>query len=84
MSEQPTTEAVDLKPCPFCGSTDIDATGWASLLKVGPVCNSCGACADSPERWNRRAPEPRAKCGCTEPEHYCPACTATTKEAKHE
>jgi Lar family restriction alleviation protein len=58
-------EAV-LLPCPFCGSTNIDAEGWASTNSSGPACDDCGASAgstlaDTPEAniaaWNKRQPQ---------------------------
>lgn len=49
-----------LKPCPFCGSTDI-ATDGASFTQF--MCNRCGAAtydqdghAEAIAAWNRRAP----------------------------
>ena len=57
-------EAV-LLPCPFCGSANIDAAGWASTNSSGPACDDCGASAgstlaDTPEAniaaWNNRQP----------------------------
>ena len=46
----------ELKNCPFCGSTDIDPEGWMNGEgKKGPVCNNCGASADSIDWWNTRA-----------------------------
>lgn len=59
MSEQ----TVQLLPCPFCGSADIDPTGWANSEGVeGPVCNNCtasiGYVGRTPEAniaaWNAR------------------------------
>ncbi|MES2783799.1 MAG: Lar family restriction alleviation protein [Pseudomonadota bacterium] len=53
----------ELKPCPFCGSTNVDAKGWASQNSNGPACDDCGASAgstlaDTPEAniaaWNTR------------------------------
>lgn len=52
-----------LKPCPFCGSENIEAAGWLSEASSGPACDDCGGSAGSvsatPEqniaRWNRRA-----------------------------
>lgn len=52
-------------PCPFCGSTDIDPTGWANSEGVeGPVCNNCTASIGTVGRtteaniaaWNVRIP----------------------------
>lgn len=54
-----------LLPCPFCGSTDIDAEGWTnSEGRSGPACNDCGASAgdlshtseDNVKAWNTRQP----------------------------
>ena len=48
----------ELKPCPFCDSSDIDCTFWASDsgIRSGPGCSKCGAKAESDELWNTRAP----------------------------
>jgi hypothetical protein len=44
-----------LLPCPFCGSTDIDAKGWMNGEgKTGPECEGCGATAESVDLWNTR------------------------------
>lgn len=61
------SESVPLSACPFCGSRDIDGTGFAV------ECNSCGAstclCAsneEATERWNTRmipAPMHKTKAG---------------------
>lgn len=46
-------EKDQLKPCPFCGSLDLDVTQWIE-------CNSCGAFGPSPSdtgdlsAWNTR------------------------------
>lgn len=53
-----------LKPCPFCGSKNIDPHGWASEYASGPACDDCGASAgsvsgsdeDNIAAWNTRAP----------------------------
>lgn len=45
---------IDLLPCPFCGSQDIDNEGWASLEDSGPACNECGATAPNSSLWNTR------------------------------
>jgi len=43
-----------LKPCPFCGSTNLDVTQWVE-------CNGCGAFGPTPadsgdlSNWNTRA-----------------------------
>lgn len=48
----------ELRPCPFCGSSDIDGRGWLSGDGgAGPQCMNCGATAE-PQWWNTRAPEP--------------------------
>jgi len=46
----------DLKPCPFCGSSDIDAAfaKWGDGA-VSPGCMSCGATANTQDDWNTRA-----------------------------
>jgi Lar family restriction alleviation protein len=54
----------ELLPCPFCGSTNIDAEGWSSTDSAGPACDDCGASAGAVSKslqeniaeWNRRAP----------------------------
>lgn len=54
-----------LKPCPFCGSPNIDPKGWGSTQTSGPACDDCGASAGSSfkseeenvEAWNRRHQE---------------------------
>lgn len=67
--ESPTDEeSSGLAPCPFCGSTSIDARGWASENSAGPACDDCGASAgDVSEKlegniaaWNKRAQDPDA------------------------
>lgn len=51
----------ELKPCPFCGSSNVDPEGWAALgtrsTRHGPACDDCGASAESVAAWNRRAPD---------------------------
>ena len=42
------------RPCPFCGSVNIDPEGWASLYDSGPACEDCGSSAQSVEDWNKR------------------------------
>lgn len=56
----------ELKPCPFCGSRNIDPKGWVRNDGVsGPACDDCVASAESVEAWNRRAPAPAEVClGC--------------------
>lgn len=48
------SEPVKLLPCPFCGSTDIDAEGWASTIRSGPACMKCSGSADTVKFWNKR------------------------------
>jgi hypothetical protein len=37
-----------MKPCPFCGSTNIDPEGWCTRDGVtGPACNNCSSSAGS-------------------------------------
>lgn len=45
----------ELLPCPFCGSKNIDAKGWASTDRDGPACDDCGGTADTIELWNSRS-----------------------------
>lgn len=52
-------EVVALRACPFCGSENIDAEGWASTDRAGPACDDCGASADTVEIWNSRPGEDR-------------------------
>lgn len=49
-------EAVELKPCPFCGGDasqewSRDATGEFSYI----TCTECSGQADHPQTWNTRA-----------------------------
>lgn len=52
-----------LLPCPFCGSKNVDPTGWASTDAAGPACDDCGASCGSIKNtveqnvaaWNTRA-----------------------------
>lgn len=46
-----------LKPCPFCGSMNIDPEGWASTDRAGPACDDCSGSADTVELWNTRPAE---------------------------
>jgi hypothetical protein len=47
--------ALNLLPCPFCGSTNIDPAEWSGNDgKHGPGCGDCGALGESAEAWNRR------------------------------
>jgi disulfide bond formation protein DsbB len=57
------SHSLELKPCPFCGSEDLDIFG------ATVTCRNCGACAcstirnhlakekldDVVEKWNKRA-----------------------------
>lgn len=47
----------ELKPCPFCGSSDL----YIYQLSDGIRCNNCMAkitdCEDWKDRWNRRVEE---------------------------
>lgn len=62
-----------LKPCPFCGGTDINPAGCSTSDGDVAVCGDCGAdgphpenkhngtvIADGAEMWNRRAESPPA------------------------
>lgn len=40
-----------LKPCPFCGSTNVKR-----IIDFSVECAYCGAQAGSPEMWNTRKP----------------------------
>lgn len=51
----------ELKPCPFCGSIDIDPKAWSSTDSYGPGCNNCQATNDSAEAWNKRVSDERLK-----------------------
>lgn len=65
----------DLLPCPFCGSENIDPTGWASIDSKGPACDDCGASAgeiskdlaDNITAWNTRTLTPPAAQAGEEP-----------------
>lgn len=49
---------MEMKTCPFCGSSDIDPEGV--LCNDGtksPQCMTCGATAESLEKWNTRTPQ---------------------------
>lgn len=49
----------ELKPCPFCGTDDIDLAGWTDDKgNSGPLCNGCNAMAEGVDAWNRRAGMP--------------------------
>jgi hypothetical protein len=45
---------MQLMPCPFCGSQNIDPEGWASTDRAGPACDDCAGTADTVELWNKR------------------------------
>jgi Lar family restriction alleviation protein len=59
------SDDVKLKACPFCGGTNIDPDGWASIGSSGPACDDCGGSAGSGlntraeniAAWNNRAPD---------------------------
>ena len=59
-----TPPAVTLKPCPFCGSTNVRVMGAPDGIRNGQaVCQNCyassaykGAEVQVAEIWNRRAP----------------------------
>ena len=54
-TETPQQDYAALKPCPFCGMSDIDAEGWANGNgDTGPKCLSCGATGESTRAWNKR------------------------------
>lgn len=45
----------ELKPCPFCGSENIDVNGWAGNGgSSGPACDDCGCTAETVAEWNTR------------------------------
>lgn len=62
MTDKATDVPVTMKPCPFCGSGNIDPTGWQSIDAKGPACDDCGASAgqislshdDNIAAWNHR------------------------------
>jgi hypothetical protein len=56
-----TLASVNLLPCPFCASTNIDSEGWASTVRKGPACDDCGGSADTVELWNSRPEAERLK-----------------------
>lgn len=46
----------ELKPCPFCGTSDVDIHGWYDGEGcVGPECIGCGATARNVDDWNQRS-----------------------------
>ena len=52
---------IELKPCPFCGCTNIGAYENYSMCAIEVVCQECNAIArsysnldDAIRRWNRR------------------------------
>jgi transcription initiation factor TFIIIB Brf1 subunit/transcription initiation factor TFIIB len=48
-----TNKSDELKPCPFCGSKDVDKEFSLHNLGYDPGCFQCGAVADK-EMWNKR------------------------------
>lgn len=55
---------IKLKPCPFCGSEEIEIIGVGRDWEYTVKCNSCNAGTDyfinkkeAKEAWNRRAYE---------------------------
>ncbi len=63
-----TMKETELKPCPFCGGTDIEIYSYdpydgyqGNLTRWCAVCTSCGCEYDKEEKsavieaWNRRA-----------------------------
>src|ERR1017187_2435966 len=58
-----------LERCPFCGSHEVDPTGWSSVDTQGPSCDNCGACAGETNKslegnialWNTRSDPPRER-----------------------
>ena len=63
---------VDLLPCPFCGSHDIDPAGWASAKRSGPACMDCSGSADTIDLWNSRSQLPTGMEHCTIEFISCP------------
>lgn len=63
-----------LKPCPFCGSSDIDAAfaKWGDGA-VSPGCMSCGATANTQSDWNDRA-SPQSSADSAEAGIACKNC----------
>lgn len=64
MTDMTNTNQLNLKPCPFCGSENIDPKGWMTSGGVaGPACDDCGASAgcatqtteENVQAWNRRS-----------------------------
>jgi len=46
---------IEMKNCPFCGSSEIDPEGWMNGAgEKGPECGGCGATARSVAIWNER------------------------------
>jgi len=54
------TDATDLKPCPFCGGTNVEHNEPPVMRMRNyhvAACEDC--CADAPlTEWNERAPSP--------------------------
>lgn len=73
MTTEPVLSEAVLKPCPFCGSPNVDPEGWAALdaqnvQTSGPACDDCGASAQSVERWNARQEGRQALASTNNPE----------------
>ena len=45
----------ELKPCPFCGSEDIEPNHNYGALITSTDCNNCEASTSTDEEWNARA-----------------------------
>ena len=62
-ANETTSERELLACCPFCGSQNVDAEGWATLPEYaatpeersGPACDDCGSTAPSIKIWNTRS-----------------------------
>lgn len=50
------TDRIELKPCPFCGGTNLEVHGKPGILNAHDDigCNDCDAFTPEPT-WNRRA-----------------------------
>lgn len=56
---------IKLLPCPFCGSSNVDAEGWVSTDRSGPACDDCSGSADTVALWNSRpSPGPHSDATC--------------------
>lgn len=73
---------LNLLPCPFCGSANIDPAEWSGNDgkhgKHGPGCGDCGALANTAELWNRRATQPAS--APAEPKCRWPSCESEAKQ----